>query len=97
MIWKNKHINIGEVKVGKKKMITFNGLENLPEIRSMTSTCGCSAPKIEGNNIVVIFVAPSIPLNKITIGYDNIIKQVKIIYRDGTQDTLSFSAKIIKN
>src|SRR6187455_1351959 len=97
MNWKIKHIQLGDINVGKKKKITFECLEELGVIKSMTSTCGCSTPKRDGNNILVTFVPQPVPLHLASVKFYISTKQIKITYADGTKDILSFTAKVIKN
>ena len=97
MNWKTKHINLGEIAVGKKRIITFTCLEDLGIIKNMVSTCGCSTPKRKDNNIIVTFVPGPVPLHLASVKFYVTTKQIKITYADGTQDILSFTAKVIKN
>lgn len=96
MNWKSKHYNLGEIKVGIKKEIIFTPTEDLKEINNMTSSCGCSLPKLIGNTIVVIYTPGSIPTHLISIGKYDTTKTITINYKDNSQDILSFSATIKK-
>ena len=63
MSWKSKHIKVLNSIVHKKINITFNYIGELDEIKSMSSSCGCSIPKQVGNNIVVTFNPGPVPVH----------------------------------
>ena len=96
MNFKQNNINLGELKVGVTKSITFHPKEELKDIDNMTSSCGCSIPKIKNGNIVVSFTPGSIPIHLQYLGQYKTNKTITINYKDGSSETLSFRATIKK-
>lgn len=96
MKWQTKHINLGDLKVGKKIEITFVPLEELKEINYMKSSCGCSTPSLVNGKILVKYTPGSVPYHLIKRGWYKSTKTITIIYKDGSQDKLSFSAIVHK-
>jgi len=96
MNWEQIKINIGEQRVGKKKVITFKPLGELKEIASMVSSCGCSTPKQVGNNIEVSYTPGSIPYHLVQQGFYTTTKKITITYKDNSKDVLSFTATVKK-
>lgn len=94
MKWIKKHIVTETLYVGKKKQINFVPIDELPLIASLSSSCGCSTPKLVDNQIVVIFTPGSIPSHLTQLGQYKQTGKIYITYRDNTQDTLSFTALV---
>lgn len=94
MNWEKKHINLGVIKAHSKKELTFVPLGELNNISSMVSTCGCSSPKQIGNNIVVTYTPGAVPFHLQAKGEYVTTKKITIIYTDGTQDILTFTATV---
>jgi len=53
-MWEKEEINIGDVEVGEKYTVTFKYNGDLSVLKISTS-CGCTVPKIENNKVVVIY------------------------------------------
>jgi len=96
MSWKLKHIKVQNAIVHKKLNITFNYIGELDEIKSMSSSCGCSIPKQVGNNIVVTFNPGPVPVHLHSVGQYVTTGRIFINYVNGVKDTLSFTA-VVKN
>ena len=96
MNFKQNNINLGELKVGVTKSITFNPKEELKDIDNMTSSCGCSIPRIENGKIVVTYTPGSIPIHLQYLGQYKTNKTITINYKDGSSEMLGFSATIKK-
>lgn len=96
MNFKQNNINLGELKVGVTKSITFHPKEELKDIDNMTSSCGCSIPKIKNGNIVVSFTPGSIPIHLQFSGQYKTNKSITLNYKDGSSEMLGFSATIKK-
>lgn len=96
MNFKQTHINLGDLKVGKTKNIIFypEEKETLEEIVSMSSSCGCSTPKIENDKIIVTYTPGSVPLHLQHLGQYETKKTITINYKYGSSEILSFSAII---
>lgn len=96
MNWERKHINTEELIVGKKKQIIFIPIGEIPLISNISSSCGCSRPKLIDNTIVVNFTPESVPQHMQKLGYYKSTKKITITYKDNTQDKLSFTSIIRK-
>ena len=96
MNFKQNNINLGELKVGVTKDIIFYPKEKLKDIDNMTSSCGCSIPKIKNGNIVVSFTPGSIPIHLQFSGQYKTNKSITLNYKDGSSEMLGFSATIKK-
>lgn len=96
MNFKQNNINLGDLRVGITKSITFYPKEELKDINTMSSSCGCSIPRIENGNIVVTYTPGSIPIHLQYLGQYKTSKTITIKYKDGSSETLSFTATIKK-
>ena len=96
MNFKQNYIDLGELKVGVTKDVIFYPKEELKEISAITSSCGCSVPKIEDGNIKVSFTPGSIPIHLQFLGQYKTSKTITLAYKDGSSEILSFSAIIKK-
>ena len=96
MNFKQSNINLGDLRVGITKSITFHPKEELKDIDNMTSSCGCSIPKIENGKIVVTYTPGSIPIHLQYLGQYKTNKTITINYKDGSSEMLSFTATIKK-
>ena len=96
MNFKQNHITLNDLKVGVTKNITFHPKEKLKDIDNMTSSCGCSIPKIENGKIVVTYTPGSIPIHLQYLGQYKTNKTITINYKDGSSEMLSFTATIKK-
>ena len=94
--WKDRIIRLGNLKVGKKKEIIFKRLNTEKEIKSLTSSCGCSKPIYNHSKeeIIVIYIPGKIPYHLVSQGYYITSKTITVLYMDGTKDILTFRAKI---
>ena len=97
MKWKRQSINLGNIKVGVKKIVIFESLDILDNIDNMIPSCGCSVPKLEGNKIIVTYTPGTVPIHLYNIGYYTSTKTIIVNYKDGNTDVLSFTAKIFRN
>lgn len=94
--WRTKHIDLGDISVNEKQTLTFHAKGDLINIVSLKSSCGCSKPKQKGNSIVVSYTPTAVPKHLQEQGFYNTTKKVTLRYADGSQDVLSFTAKVFK-
>ena len=94
-MWESKSIDIGVTKEKSKKEIEFTYNGELPKIKEIYSSCGCSSPKLIGNKIVVTYSSGTIPVHLLEDFYHT-TKTVTVYYQDGTKEFLSFSTKVVK-
>ena len=97
MNWKQRIINLGEIKAGKKITVTFVADQDLIDVDNMISSCGCSSPRIDKNKIVVQYTPGAVPRHLQNVGFYTSENKVTITYKDRSQDILRFKAKVIKN
>ena len=99
MNWIQDSIKIGLSKVGIRRIIKFQAVGTLPEIRKIASSCGCSQPTYisESNSIEVAYKPNPIPKHlRGKQSFYNSTKTITVYYVDGTKDVLTFSSKVIK-
>jgi hypothetical protein len=96
MNFKKNDIVLNDLKVGVTKDIIFYPKEELKDIDNMTSSCGCSIPRIENGKIVVTYTPGSIPIHLQYLGQYKTNKTITINYKDGSSEMLSFTATIKK-
>lgn len=96
MKWEQTFKELGNSYVGIKQEIEFVPIGEIPEINYMSSSCGCSVPKLIDNKIVVTFTPGSIPMHLKQFGMYKTSKKITITYKDNNQDILSFSTIIKK-
>ncbi len=96
--WKTKSKNLGNLTVGRKQIIKFYAEEELQEIISLSSSCGCSKPNYDKKTRIlnVAYKPKSIPQQRKHLGFYKTTKSITIKYKDGSTDILSFSAIINK-
>lgn len=95
MNWKKKVITLGTIPVGKKQTVIFEALVPL-QIRTLTSSCGCTTPKYneENNTVEVAYTPGRIPYHLQSKGEQQTTKTVTVYYVDGTNETLSIKATV---
>lgn len=96
MNFQQNYLDLGELRVGVTKDIIFYPKEELKDIDTMSSSCGCSIPRIENGNIVVSFTPGSIPIHLQFSGQYKTNKSITLNYKDGSSEMLGFSAIIKK-
>ena len=97
MRWREKIVDIGSVKVGVKTTIVFKAIE-IPEIKSLQSSCGCSTPHYDKSKkeLIVIYTPKDIPVHLKSVGHYATGKSITVTYMSGSSDVLNFKAKIYK-
>lgn len=96
MNWKTKVISLGTIPPKKKQTIIFEALVPL-NIRTLTSSCGCTTPVYnkENNTVVVSYTPGNIPYHLKMKGESQpTTKTVTVYYEDGTEERLSIRATI---
>jgi len=93
MEWKNRVIDLGIVKQTNKVIIEFEATSIISNVGKVSTSCGCTKAVIKDSKVVVTYKPGSIPIHlKEMTTFKNII----IYYKDGSQDILTFNAKVIK-
>lgn len=96
MNWKSTTLNLGTIQAGKKQTVVFEADQDLKNVANMTSSCGCSSPKINGNKVIVTYTPGQVPRHLQSVGFYLSTNKVTITYNDRSQDILRFKAKVIK-
>lgn len=94
--WSNSNINLGILKPYQKLRIIFECKEDLYDAVTVITSCGCSQGYIDGNSVVVTFNSDGIPKHLSNLGNSEVSfsKSVKVYYRTGEKDILTFYGKI---
>ena len=97
MSWKEQSKNIGNIKVGAKVTIKFKAVD-IPKIKLLQSSCGCSTPHYNENTkeLIVGFNPNPVPKHLKAQGHYKTTKTITVTYVDGTKDVLSFTATVNK-
>jgi len=85
-MWDKKIIDIGDVEVDENYKVVFNYNGKL-EVKSVTSSCGCTKPKVMGNKISVTYS----PKTSNKYPY-NSVRYVSVFHKNG-----EFSKLLIKS
>jgi hypothetical protein len=97
--FKETVIDKGTVIEKRNVTIVFQADEDIPKIKYMESTCGCTVPRFNelDNTVTVTYSPKPIPQHLInTTGFATATQGVTIHYKDGTADKLSFKVKIVR-
>lgn len=95
MNWQKKYQTVTGI-VGIKQKITYIPEGIIEDIDSMSSSCGCSYPRLIDNKIEVSYTPGPIPIHMQHRGFYNTTKTITITYKDGSHDLLSFKATVNK-
>jgi len=87
--WLSKEVNFGRIKKNSSKVIRFQATYNIPEIKDITASCGCTKMKYnsETKTLEVVYKSGEIP-KQITGNTQDITKYIHVHYMDGTKDEL---------
>lgn len=90
--WKNPTINLGIIKAGTPKKVTFFALPNMPAIEKITPYCGCTTTNYnkEKGELDITYSNSQIPMQ--VQGPQSITKRIDILYQDGLTDVLTIKA-----
>ena len=96
--WNTTNINFGNIKVGTRLNINFQGTENLPKIKTIRPSCGCTSAQFDNDKklLSVKYTAGDIPQHLLIEGIHEYktSKRILVIYEDGTDETLSFNVRV---
>jgi hypothetical protein len=90
--WQNPTVNLGVIKAGSPKKVTFIGLENMPQITNIAPYCGCTTTEHDkvSNKLTITYSNSPIP-NQVQ-GNQSISKRIDITYEDGLSEILTITA-----
>jgi hypothetical protein len=89
MNWASKEAQIGNVKVGSKKKITFKAAKDL-QIKEVKSGCSCSKPKWnpKEGELSVIYTAKRFPKHLSQLTSQSIQVSIRVYYEDSSMEYL---------
>ena len=89
--WQEKSLSFGTVRRNNSTILTFQALDNIPEIARITVPCNCTVPKFDKatKQLKVIYKAGEIPQQ--VVGNQSITKFIHIQYETGESDTLTIT------
>lgn len=88
--------DLGKVKVGQKLDITFEAEGTLPDVVRLNASCGCSQAHhdVKNNRIVVVYIPKGIPVHLKDQGFYTSTKQIKVTFKGGETELLTFKAQV---
>jgi hypothetical protein len=97
MNWEKTRLDLGEVKQGSSKKFIFKATKDL-DISSIKLGCNsCTKAKYKDRILNVTFTPQNIPVHiSLTQNWQRVAKIIVIKYSNGTEETLTFTAKIVK-
>ena len=95
--WKSSFIDLGTIVQKTTVTVGFEALRDL-DIQDVQASCGCSKPLYDSKNrrILVNYTPSEVPVHLRHQGYYNASQTITVYYKDGTKDSLNFTAKVIK-
>lgn len=68
----------------------------VPRIGRLESSCSCTEPimDVDGRRLVAIYDTGRVPPHLRQQGYKESTKYIRVVYEDGTEEILSFSARV---
>ena len=95
--WKSSFIDLGTIVQKTTVTVGFEALRDL-DIQDVQASCGCSKPLYDNKNrrILVNYTPSEVPVHLRHQGYYNASQTITVYYKDGTKDSLNFTAKVIK-
>ena len=99
-MWATNKIELGLVRLNAKVQIVFQRLdEDTRQIEDLVPSCGCITPEYntEKKQLLVMFRPNPFPKQFRKQRTYETFKKVDVVYEDGSLETLSFTATIIKH
>ncbi len=96
-VWKTESVNLGDIEYNKRYIIIFECNEIL-DIKSLRSSCGCSKPRYDkvNNRIIVTYNPKAIPARLVKRGYYITTKFIYVKLNNNIEYKLSFTATVHK-
>lgn len=98
MNWEEFSVNVGNIPAGSEKVVIFKSKGPL-EIRSIEPSCGCIRNlgyNKETRELRISYYASQIPFHlRGQGGYEIMYKEISVIYKDGSSDTLSIKGRVV--
>jgi hypothetical protein len=96
--WKEVSKETKDVKVGVRTNVIFQANEGIPEVKNISSSCGCSVPHYDNlkGTLKVAYTPDQIPKHLTKEGFYISTKTIVVVYVDGSHDILTFKSKVKK-
>jgi len=91
--WEERHVGLGSISTGRRS-VYFKSNIPLDDVREVVASCGCSVPKVDHDWVRVDYSPAPVPHHLRGQGWYDTEKRITVAYRDGTEDILSFSARV---
>lgn len=84
-------IDLGEVAA---KSTTLRSVSLTKPTLKVSTSCGCTATTVKGNQLIVSYTAPEIPKYKEILGQAKmqVSKTITILYTDSTKEIITLNA-----
>jgi hypothetical protein len=92
--WDKTGVTVTNVAPGSKQTFTFN-YKGTKTIKTLHTSCGCTAAKAENNQVVAILTVDK-DFSSVQGQLANMTKTVTVVFMDDTKDTLTVSAVVNK-
>ena len=90
--WKNPINNLGIIKAGTPKKVTFIALPDMPTIESIKPYCGCTTSQYDKEKGLLTITYSNSPIPMQVKGMQAISKRIDITYQDGLTEVLTIQA-----
>jgi len=90
--WKNPIINLGMIKAGTPKKVTFIALPTMPTIERIKPYCGCTTSQYDKEKGLLTITYSNSPIPMQVKGMQAINKRIDIIYTNGLTEVLTIQA-----
>jgi len=90
--WKNKIVNLGIIKSGTPKQVTFIALPTIPEIERIKPYCGCTTTQYDKEKGYLVITYSNSKIPDQVQGAQTINKRIDILYTDGETEVLTIQA-----
>lgn len=94
--WQTTVIDLGRIKENSRERFYFQGLDTMPTIKEIVPGCGCSNFRFDRKTLRlhIDFSVDRVPRH--IPGEQNISKHIKVLYLDGTFESLNFIGKKVR-
>ena len=90
--WKNPINNLGIIKAGTPKKVTFIALPGMPTIETIRPYCGCTTSQYDKEKGLLTITYSNSPIPMQVKGMQAISKRIDITYQDGLTEVLTIQA-----
>jgi len=92
--WEELHVDLGSISTARRS-VWFRSSIPLDDALEVRASCGCSVPRVDHDRIRVDCSPAPVPHHLKGQSWYETEKRVRVAYGDGTEDVLSFSARVL--